>query len=118
MDPASFVLSVLGVVVELYRVSMVTYDLYLSIQDFSPDFRSLRLALEIERKRLELWAQSMGIDQTNGINERLQHDLDLLEIIRGILTNMKDSFKDSNKLLVEYQGAQSPPAASNSDQST
>ena len=118
MDPASFVISVLGVVVELYRVSMVTYDLYLSIQDFSPAFRNLRLALEIERKRLELWAQSMGIDQSSAINERLQNDPALLEIIKSILTKMKERFDDSNKLLIEYQGAQSPPGSpENEDQS-
>ena len=117
MDPASLVLGVLGVVVELYRVSMVTYDLYLSIQDFTPAFRSLRLALEIERKRLELWAQSMGIDEGTGIDDTLQNDPALLEIIRGILINMKGSLEDGSRLLMEYQDAQSPPTASGSGQS-
>ena len=117
MDPASFVFSAVSVIVELYRVSMVTYDLYLSIQDFTPAFRRLRLALEIERKRLELWAQSVGIDQGAGIDERLQNDPGLLEILKGILINMKESLEDSSKLVVEYQDAQSPPAASASDQS-
>ena len=117
MDPASFVFGALGVIVELYRVSMATYDLYLSIQDFTPAFRRLRLALEIERKRLELWAQSMGIDQGAGIDERLHNDQGLLEILKGILINMKESLEDSSKLLVEYQDAQSPSAASGSGQS-
>ena len=96
---------------------MVTYDLYLSIQDFTPTYRSLRLALEIERKRLELWAQSMGIDQGTGIDDSLQNDPDLIEIIKGILISMKGSLEDGSKLLVEYQDAQSPPIASGSGQS-
>ena len=96
---------------------MVTYDLYLSIQDFTPTYRSLRLALEIERKRLELWAQSMGIDQGTGIDDSLQNDPDLIEIIKGILISMKGSLEDGSKLLVEYHDAQSTPIASGSGQS-
>lgn len=78
MDPASFVIGVFGVVCELYKVSLATYDLYCSIQDFTPAFGKLRLALNIERERLKLWAEYMGIDQDSGINERLQNDPSLL----------------------------------------
>lgn len=102
MDPASLTLAVFGAVVELYKFSMKTYDLYLSIQDFTPAFRQLRLALVIERKRLELWAQHMGLDKESGINDRLREDPALLDIIEDILRSMAVTFKDSAKLLEEY----------------
>lgn len=102
MDPASLTLAVFGTVVELYKFSMKTYDLYLSIQDFTPAFRQLRLALDIERKRLELWAQHMGLDKESGMNDRLRNDASLLEIIKEILKNMAITFNDSANLLEEY----------------
>lgn len=102
MDPASLTLAVFGAVIELYKFSMKTYDLYLSIQDFTPAFRHLRLALDIERKRLELWAQHMGLDKESGMNDRLRNDASLLEIIQDILGNMAITFNDSAKLLEEY----------------
>ena len=49
MDPVSLGVGFLGVVVGLYKFSMETYDLYLSINDFTLAFRSLRLAINIER---------------------------------------------------------------------
>ena len=118
MDPASLIVGVFGVVCELYKVSMQTYDLYISIKDFSPDFKNLRLALNIERERLKLWAQCMGVDQRSGINERLRENPDLLELIRDILTNMTETFGHSAKMLEEYQHAQNPPPASEGDEST
>lgn len=115
MDPASLTLAVFGVVVELYKFSMKTYDLYLSIQEFTPAFRQLHLALDIERKRLELWAQHMGLDKESGSNDRLRNDIGLLEIIHDILENMAVTFKDSTKLLEEYMEASSTEAKSEFD---
>lgn len=107
MDPASIAIGVLGTVLELYKVSMQAYDLYLSIQEFNPAFGKLRLALDIERKRLELWAQRMGLDVELGFNERLRNDSGLLEIIQSILTEMKSTFEDSAKMLDDYAEATS-----------
>ena len=118
MDPASLIIGVFGVVCELYKVSMQTYDLYISIKDFSPDHKNLRLALNIERERLKLWAQCMGVDEKSGMNERLRDNPDLLELIKDILTKMTETFSDSAKMLEEYQHAQSPPPASEGDEST
>lgn len=102
MDPASISLAVFGTVVELYKISMKTYDLYLSIQDFTPAFRQLRLALKIERKRLELWAQHMGLDNKNSMNDGIWNDQSLLEIIQEIFENMVVTFNDSTKMTEEY----------------
>ena len=49
MDPVSLGVGFLGVVVGLYKFSMETYDLYLSINNCTLAFRSLRLAINIER---------------------------------------------------------------------
>ena len=102
MDPASISLAVFGTVVELYKISMKTYDLYLSIQDFTPAFRQVRLALKIERKRLELWAQHMGLDNKNSMNDGIRNDQSLLEIIQEIFENMVVTFNDSTKMTEEY----------------
>ena len=91
---------------------MATYDLYCSIQDFTPAFSNLRLALNIERERLKLWAECMGIDRESGINERFQTHPTLLETIKQILIKMNETFNDSAKMLEEYQGAQSPASTS------
>lgn len=115
MDPASLTIAAFGLVVELYKFSMKTYDLYLSIQEFTPAFRQLHLALDIERKRLELWAQHMGLDKESGTNERLRNDIGLLEIIHDILENMAMTFKDSRKLLEEYMEPPSTEAKSEFD---
>lgn len=40
-------IGVFGIVVELHKISMETYEIYLSIKDFTPAFRSLRLAIDV-----------------------------------------------------------------------
>ena len=114
MDPLSLGVGVLGVVVELYRFSMETYELYLSIKDFTPAFRSLRLAIDIERKRLELWAQHMGLEKDSFVNERLRNDRSLLELTESILTEMTKTLKESADMIEFYREAEvvSPPAYS------
>lgn len=116
MDPAGIALAVFGTIVELYKISMKTYDLYLSIQDFTPAFRELGLALKIERKRLELWAQHMGLEKESGMNDRLRNDSTLLEIIQEIFENMVVTFNDSTKMTEEY--TESLPTQSEFDLST
>lgn len=116
-DPASFAIGAFGVVCELYRLSMATYNLYVDIKNFSPAFKNIRLALNIERERLKLWAQCMGIDPELGINERLREHPELLELIREILTNMNDAFHDSAKMLDEYQEAHVQSHAQEGDDS-
>ena len=112
MDPVTLGVGVLGVVVELYKFSMETYDLYLSIKDFTPAFRSLRLAIDIERKRLELWAQHMGLEKDSFVNERLRNDPSLLELTKSILTEMTQTLKESAEMIEFYREAEvvSPPA--------
>lgn len=115
MEPASVALAVLGTVVELYRLSMKTYDLYLSIQDFPPAFRKLRLALDIERKRLEQWAHYMGLEKGSGINDRLRNDAGLLDIVHKILEEMTLTFNDCATLLDEYREIPSAEVTSEFD---
>ena len=114
MDPVSIGVGVLGVVVELYKFSMETYEVYLSIKDFTPAFRSLRLAIDIERKRLELWAQHMGLEKDSSVNERLRNDPLLLELTKSILTEMTKTLKESADMIEFYREAEvvSPPAYS------
>lgn len=102
MDPASLTLGAVATIIELYRFSMKTYDLYISVQDFTPTFGTIRLQLDIERKRLELWAQYMGIDRESGTHERLQKDPALLDIVKAIMTNMTATLQDGSKMLEDY----------------
>lgn len=112
MDPVTLGVGVLGVVVELYKLSMEMYEAYLSIKDFTPAFRSLRLAIDIERKRLELWAEHMGLEKDSFVNERLRNDPSLLELTKSILTEMTKTLKESAEMIEFYREAEvaSPPA--------
>lgn len=114
MDPASLTIGVLALVSQLYTC----YQLYISIKDFSPAFRNLRLALQLERERFKLWVECMGIDQTSGINARLRDDAGLLDLIREILTKLKEAFDDSAKVLEEYQEIDNASEIQDHDAST
>ena len=111
MDPLSLGLGIFGVICELSRVSMQTYKLYTAIKDFPPAFRNLRLGLEIEKERLKLWAQCMGIEKNSGINEIFRYNVDLLDLVKDILMRMTETFSDSARMLDLYSQAQSPPPA-------
>ena len=115
MDPASFGLGVLGAVVQLYRFSLETYELYLSIRDFTPAFRTLRLAIDVERMRLELWARHIGLGEDGRVAERLQTDSRLLELTKSVLTEMSKTLEESAVMLEYYREAEveSPPVELN-----
>jgi hypothetical protein len=99
MDPISISLSVL----QLYEYSMKAYDLYLAVKDFPPTYLKLRLGLEIERQRLDLWARQIIHNQTDEQTNQSPREAVLWNLFRDILTNMIAAFEGSTRAMEEYK---------------
>jgi hypothetical protein len=106
MDPVSavgFGLSAFSAVVQLYQCSVTAYNLYLDVKDFPPTYIKLRLGLEIERQRLELWARQTIHNQDNlEIDQSSQHSV-LWNLFKDILTNMMNAFEGGTRSMEEYE---------------
>jgi HET-S-like prion-inhibition and propagation protein len=83
MEYVGLSLGIFSTVVQLYQSSVKAYDLYLAVKDFPPAYIKLRLGLEIERHRLELWA-SQTIDRERHQLQSPQNNV-LWGLFRAIL---------------------------------
>ncbi|KAN0076091.1 hypothetical protein V8E54_007361 [Elaphomyces granulatus] len=101
MEYVGLSLSIFSTVVQLYQSSMKAYDLYLAVKDFPPRYIKLRLGLEIERHRLELWA-SQTIDRERHQLQSPQNNV-LWGLFKAILSNMVTVFEDSGQSTEDYE---------------
>jgi HET-S-like prion-inhibition and propagation protein len=103
MDFVGLGLSIFSAVVQLYENSVKAYELYLAVKDFPPTYEKLRLALQIERHRLELWANQTihnQIDQQR--HQSPQNDV-LWRLFKDILLNMVAIFEGGDQSIEAYQ---------------
>ncbi|KAI9796493.1 MAG: hypothetical protein M1833_006161 [Piccolia ochrophora] len=116
MDPASLGIGIAATVLQLYTALTNAYDLYLEVRTFPSAYREIRLALLIERQRLELWGSKMLQDRQQKEAERSSQDVALWKLFEGVFRAMMSAFEGSNRTMEEYaQYAGLPKEAKLSD---
>ncbi|KAN0071595.1 hypothetical protein V8E54_010191 [Elaphomyces granulatus] len=97
-------LSIFSAVVQLYENSVKAYELYLAVKDFPPTYEKLRLALQIERHRLELWANQTIYNQIDQQRHQSPQNDVLWRLFKDILSNMVATFEGGDRSIEAYAG--------------
>ncbi|KAF2785724.1 hypothetical protein K505DRAFT_290850 [Melanomma pulvis-pyrius CBS 109.77] len=87
----------------LFKTCLEAFDLIQTGRSQEVDLKKLKLRLSIEKCRLYVWGESMGLTCENTERERRPIDtFRFPEIVREILENVFDLFHDSHKIQDKY----------------
>lgn len=106
MDPVSLGLGVVPAVMQAYGAVESAYDLYLSIKDFPDTYCNIRVALLIERYRLELFKDEVLSIPDEEI-QRIQNssrDLAFWKILSVIFQKILNTFNHSSEMMEQVGG--------------
>ncbi|KAL9037267.1 MAG: hypothetical protein Q9214_005774 [Letrouitia sp. 1 TL-2023] len=80
----------------LFKASIEAFDLVQTSRNQEIDFNKLRLRLNIERCRLCIWGESMGL------NDTVDADIRFPKVVQEILEHIIHLFHDSHKIRDKY----------------
>ena len=78
------------------------YDTYIQLMDFLPDYQELRMGLEIERYRIDLWRRFVLAEDKTGQGNSPTYEIGLWALFECILTKMLETFSEIQHTLEEY----------------
>ena len=87
----------------LFKACIEAFDLIQTGRHQEADFKKLKLRLDIEKCRLYIWGEALGLtDSTEARPERPIDRLRFLEVVRKILELVIQLFHDSQKIRDKY----------------
>ncbi|KAI4216407.1 MAG: hypothetical protein LQ351_001417 [Letrouitia transgressa] len=87
----------------LFKACIEAFDLIQTSRNQEIDFKKLRLRLNIEKCRLFIWGESMGLtDTTDADRNRPIDQFRFPNVVRELLENLFDLFHDSHKIKDRY----------------
>ena len=87
----------------LFKTCIEAFDLIQASRHQEDDFKKLKLRLSIEKCRLYIWGELMGLtDTTEVVHERPIDTVPFPDVIREILEAVFKSFHDSHKIKEKY----------------
>jgi hypothetical protein len=125
MDPLGLAIGIAGLV-PLFSVCVQLFDIIDSGQTYGQDYEILIAKVEVERVRLFLWGESVGLsgqdvnilesDSRSGLDQRLD-DRRVCSAVSDVLECMKRVFEDTDALKRRYglQQSASAPAIQQSE---
>ena len=99
MDGVSAGLGIVGAVIQIYGAVTTAYDLCLDVRDFPSTYHELRMGLVIERKKLELWAETVLSDGEQQRVKMSPKDWGLWKLFESIFLKMLEAFEESNQTM-------------------
>ena len=103
--------AVVPVAIELYKIVMGAYDLFLEVKEFPKAYRQLRLELLIERHRLTLWSNHVIMEKLQDGKLQSSEEVGCWRIFEMIFREMLDAFDHSFGIMEGYQKAEVLSAA-------
>lgn len=108
MEPFGLATSIAGLA-PLFKVCLQLYDVIDTGRSHGGDFEVLSIRLGIERIRLQMWGERMGLDDATLTDEQLRAKLDerlvdrrVASAVSDVLACMKRVFEDSDGLQRTY----------------
>ena len=104
MDPASFTIGIVGTVIQVYGACSKAYDFFIEIQDFPEAYTNLRVALLIERYRLEQFKDhvlSISDEEKQRIQDSAK-DRAFWKLFEFIFGKILETFNRSSQTMEQY----------------
>ena len=104
MDPVSLGFGVVGTVIQVYSAVSKAYDLYIEVQDFPDTYGKLRMALLIERYRLEKFKDHV-LAISDEEKKRIQtspKDVAFWKLCEFIFSKILETFNRSSQTMEQY----------------
>lgn len=102
MDPVSLALGIIPVVVQAYQFIETAYDFYLKVKEFPVAFQELHVGLQIERYRLDLWANHMLSEEQQEQLKDSPGDIKLWKLIHAIFEKILAAFEEGDQTMSVY----------------
>ena len=103
-----------SLVIQSYEAVMDIYDVYLAVENFSKEYRDIRMCLLIERYRLELWASLVILDHRDSQEGLSTRDANLWGLFELILNSMIHSMQESSATMDKFGTRTGLPTQRNS----